>query len=150
MKEDVNNVADLQRLRDWYFDKVILKDFEGANAVSSLGKKMLSGTVQEYLPISNRDPNFKNLDFCLSREQYQQMLMDEIAARRIRRPNSDQINAWMKIPGMVDMRYRRISDYLINLTSGEILLSRLEFIAMKAAQSFVSSNINQPSQAARS
>jgi hypothetical protein len=143
------NIPDLQRLRDWYLDKVILRDFEGANAVSSLGKKMLGGTVQEYLPISDRDPSFRNLDFCLSHEQFQQMLMDETSAKQVRQPSFDQINAWMKVPGMLDMRYRRISNYLTNLASGAILLSRLELVAMKAAQSFVSSSINQPNQAVR-
>lgn len=149
MNDNINS-PDLQRLRDWYYDKVILKDLEGANLVSTLGRKMLSGTVQEFLPIATRDPSFRNLDFSLSPEQFQQMLVDETSAKQVRKPSFDDLKAWMEVPGMLDMRYRRINNYLEKMSAEAFLLNRLEFIAMKAAQSFSASNANFPSQIARS
>jgi hypothetical protein len=136
----------LQLLRDWYLDKLILNDDNGARDVCSMGNKMISQTPQEYIPIPSRNPKFVNPEFYLSAPQQEQMRNDEIRAKQIRKADFNQLNSWRNIPGMVGIRYSRIESYLAKLATGDFLLSRIEFIAMKAAQSFVSSNINQSSR----
>jgi hypothetical protein len=139
----------LQLLRDWYLDKLILNDDNGARDVCLMGNKMITQTPQECIPIPSRNPKFVNPEFYLSASQQEQMRNDEIRAKQIRKADFNQLNSWRNIPGMVGIRYSRIESYLAKLTTGDFLLSRIEFIAMKAAQSFVSSNINQSSQAER-
>jgi hypothetical protein len=130
----------LQRLRDWYFDKVILQDAAGAAFVHDLAEQMLAGTAQAQLSGVDRDPNFSNSQFQLTARDWQQMLQDEGAARAVRKPTFPQLEQWETAPGMLEVRYRRIQQYQVTLAKGAFLLSRLELIAMQAAQEFVLAN----------
>jgi hypothetical protein len=140
----------LQLLREWYLDKLILNDENGARDVCSMGIKMISQTLQEHIPIPSRNPKFVNPEFYLSALQHEQMKNDEIRAKQRRKADFNQLNSWRNAPGMIGIRYSRIESYLAKLATEDFLLSRIEYLAMKAAQSFLQNNVQRPSQAVRS
>ncbi|MBW4651698.1 MAG: DEAD/DEAH box helicase family protein [Kaiparowitsia implicata GSE-PSE-MK54-09C] len=85
----------LQEMRNWAMDALVLGHASSYLArVRALATEMLQGTDQADLPSDQRDPNFTNPNFTLSKEAVQAMHTAHKASIALRSPSLDDLRQW--------------------------------------------------------
>ncbi|MGG6297781.1 DEAD/DEAH box helicase family protein [Leptolyngbya sp. AN02str] len=88
-------VPTLQEMRDWAMDALVLEQPPAyLERVRVLAAAMLEGTDQAALPPDQRDPNFTNPHFTLSKEAVDAMHTASTASIALRSPSIDDLRQW--------------------------------------------------------